>query len=530
MKKKYLSFLIPLLLCFLLFGILGSFYSDYDTLIYLIGYGIYTDYPFHDFIIDTYFLIGPYVAFINSRFPELQFLDIFSLTMNIAAITVLGSIVFKKLIVRQYQPLFYFTYFLIFIILFSDHILNLNTTRIVFLGMAGVLMLDYFVRSRSWRHYFAFCSSIILLSLLRLDAALLSAVIYTLFILTLGTFRSYRIIPLIITLFVFALFHFLVVNFTSEAKQMFYYSELDMFDRNNIAYSRLSEQDALVISLLRYQIFDTYHFSREFVNKVIDYNINPFLNGILPRNFISTFKESLSDYRNVMPLLITAVLLSIIYLGTSCTRLKHKLFVGFYLFLPLLINLYIITPTRFLAPYYTLVILITLINIKGEILENYKFIILLIVTFGLSLRSLMLLHLFYTQHVSQSTLFQNKLDALEAVHQGQPIILERFAPENDFPNPLDKMKRRNMAFLNMFYLASFECYQSRWKRLCQCNPLSLREKMSYIANQQVPFVSVDFILPVYEKYFCEMYGLTIRFTKQQNLMKRWNVYKVELSH
>lgn len=112
----------------------------------------------------------------------------------------------------------------------------------------------------------------------------------------------------------------------------------------------------------------------------------------------------------------------------------------------------------------------------------------------------------------------------------KPIVIESIEL-NDFfsPNPLFNSKKMNIVFLNMGFLNSYECYKSSWNRLCNCNPLSLIEKLEYISENNVLFISDLKETVVYKKYIKLYWNRDIDFIKIEQVNENIYSFKVNFN-
>jgi hypothetical protein len=293
------------------------------------------------------------------------------------------------------------------------------------------------------------------------------------------------------------------VELGSSTNKIFYYFEnLSFFDNNNLPenYYTLKEKGILNIkdtnlikeslkfsSIFIFGIHDKSTFNENYINLIIKKNsaVKKYIFGRINLNsFILTFESSIEAYKKVIPLvllIITVIILISIYKFSIYFIAISLLFV----FLPILLNLHIETPLRFLSPYYLLLILTLFIyyghHIKRNSLLLIFTIVFLIISFYLDYSN----KLSYEQQQKDYNNFQKNL---ETINPDNDLVVIEY--DNHMRmisrSPFSKPSKLNVLFLNEFIV--YKSYFETWSEICQCDPYSLKSKIEFIGKNNLFFV------------------------------------------
>jgi hypothetical protein len=395
--------------------------------------------------------------------------------------------------------------FLVLILILFENILNLSSTRIAVFGCFNIFLL---IRTQIISNKFYRISTTVfysfILSTFRFEVVILTSAI--LFVFNLFYFKTYKIsllTPLVISILIMLFYNIKGVELGSSTNKIFYYFEnLSFFDNNNLPenYYTLKEKGILNIkdtnlikeslkfsSIFIFGIHDKSTFNENYINLIIKKNsaVKKYIFGRINLNsFILTFESSIEAYKKVIPLvllIITVIILISIYKFSIYFIAISLLFV----FLPILLNLHIETPLRFLSPYYLLLILTLFIyyghHIKRNSLLLIFTIVFLIISFYLDYSN----KLSYEQQQKDYNNFQKNL---ETINPDNDLVVIEY--DNHMRmisrSPFSKPSKLNVLFLNEFIV--YKSYFETWSEICQCDPYSLKSKIEFIGKNNLFFV------------------------------------------
>ena len=113
--------------------------------------------------------------------------------------------------------------------------------------------------------------------------------------------------------------------------------------------------------------------------------------------------------------------------------------------------------------------------------------------------------------------------------KNKPIVVESIELNEFFsPDPLFNSKKMDVVFLNMGFLNSYVCYKSSWTRLCNCNPLSLIDKLEYISQHEIEIILNEDDVKVYQKYLKSYWNRDIFFIKQEQVNVKTYSYIIKI--
>jgi hypothetical protein len=436
---------------------------------------------------------------------------------NWLALTGLGLILFRILKINlkiENATLF----ILLYTILSIDNLVNLSSTRITFILTAAVFA---YIESCRYElkeiNNFRWTILMILLlfaSSMRAEAVMLFTLIYICTLVLQNRFYKKSLLPILFGIVIFMSFNIIISHYSYEAKQVAVYKEKEIVDRHNIDYSKIKPGSILeleVKALTDYAIFDQPHFTFGFYDSIsrsrTNMGLRSITDGIKARAFLYTFANSVVESYNCWRFLLYYILSGLLVISAIPKKKIYICLGALIALFPFALCLYTIVPMRFINPYYsiagTINVLLFVNKTRGvrRAVLLCSMIVFLLSWYELSCRKS------YIQRLNNFTHTQSKLKLLaQQSKNSSPVIFNNFDFEKCFPvDPLEKIVAPNAMFLNFFYYEAYEFYQVRWKQACNCNPLSLRDKIDYMVASGSYFLvdqrSFDFMHNYFEMKF-----------------------------
>lgn len=511
----------------ILFTSLGFhiYYDTYESLFASFVSGQYTT-PIRDIDIDFHFLLFPVYSFINHFTYPLPLYGII-----IYSLSVFSSFFFIHQCIRVLQQVRFRTvlYYLIIAIVVIENNIEISTTKSAFFLCFG-LMIHLFVKSENHlSEKIKFLLICVLMGLFRLDALLFLCVMMVL--LYFSVIRGKKPNLLLPTLLIGLTFwggHKMLLYHSSEAKNVFYYLEYDLFDRDNIKYESLNATEQVQVSALKnYIITDDYHYTYSFVNKVLgNHSENkPFYTSIDIRSFFNTLLFSPEKFLSKIHIIGLAFFIYLMILF-SRGSLWNKLIFSAFFFLPIPMNIFLSTPSRFLSPYYLS------FTVLGTALFLNKARMIYLAYIPLIIYSLYHYTVLSRNVLGGDQLYNDNLSYLEKWSKKEkPVIIDTEKTYDFLPKKInDLIYRQDALFLNLYFFNSYETYQERWEAECRCNPLSLQDKMTYISDNQLYVLSNDTRMKFYQEYFDKIYNEKMTYTLKDSSHHDLNLYTISLQH
>ncbi len=286
-KMKYLSsklsfYVKPLVIITIINTILqivlGAYLGDYETYFASFLHSTFTkpwgstiDCSSHIILLHVYNKL----AFI---FPDYNVYGIILFTYNWIILTLLGLVLYRILRINLFNSNLYLFVFL-YGILSVDSYLNIHhTTQALFLmaAVTGFIQSCRFegkkISATSW---FLISVVIIFATLIRFESVWLFSLIYIAGLLLQKQFTKSALLPLFISGFVLLLYYNILVPKMSEEKQVYIYKEREIYDRNNIDYTKLNRIQLLDVNAIKqYGITDKEHYTLRFYDSISKYNAN----------------------------------------------------------------------------------------------------------------------------------------------------------------------------------------------------------------------------------------------------------------
>lgn len=503
-----LCFILVLVTHFLLPISLESYEKYFSALVS----GTYTDYAIYDYDTDVHFLIFSLYSLLNKAIPNVQIYSYIIILYNIISLVFFG-VVLHHLLSNKISNRIYFlvVFLLLFLSISTYQIVNLSSTRIVLLLCSCMYYLIYLGLFNTVKKNIALFFIFLSLSLIRIDATVIATIIFTLVFVFIKKLNLTCFIPFIVSVFMFIGFNVMMDTSEREAKKVYYHRELDLLDRHNIDYKNISKEDSLYISLLtNHFIFDTNHFKMDYVNKILKTKSNGFINSFKNINlYFNTLLYSLEDIFFAKWLILINLFLIIFTLIQFNFALRIKMLMVMLFLFPYSMCFYIALPLRFIEPFYLLysTFLVILLVKKNKYILSVTTIILCVLA-SLNIKKSLQLY-----KVVQCDFSKNYSYLQLNFNKSKPIVIENIIIGNFFPSdPLQNIKNINTLFLNFGFFNTYECYDNAWKKYCNCNSLSLIDKLSYISRNNLEFVTTKERTEVYKKYLKEYWKRNIDFT------------------
>jgi hypothetical protein len=513
----------------LIYILFGTFFESYESIYNSFVNGTYTLPCITEWDTDVHFLVFSMYAKINSFFPGIQVYGIVLFSYNIIALTSLGLIIYRILYVNlNSKNLLLFT--VLYCIVCIDNIINLSTVRIVFIGFASIIA---YVESCRYEHkpisaicQFIFYIIILFLCLLRVEVIVLSSLFYVAILFIYNQFYKAAILPLLISSIMFITYNIIILNFSSEAKKVYYYKEIDFIFRDNYNLSKLSKDDSADVSVFYKNISNKDHFSMQFYNRIEktekQNGIENIFNGLNINAFINTFNKSKDEFRNSW-IFIAYATVCCFFLFPNKPKYRYYWLLRSLLLLvllPILPCFYIHIPARFLVPYYSVIGILNIFQYirqrkqKSMVYYFHFIIITAIIISDLKYREN---YLKISDNFNTFVTSINKIHTTDIEKNGLPVIVCSFDVNKNFSvNPLTGTSIQNTLIMNLYYYNSYDCYQTAWRNICNCNPLSVKEKLDYIVSNENNFIVSDATFKDLKNYVQYKYQLNLVQTNIRN--------------
>lgn len=536
-KKKGNIILLIFIINMCIIFTFGCYLEEYEGMISSFISGIYTTPVLKEWNLDLHFLLLPIYSKIAFYFPDVNVYAFILLTYNLVILTMLGYLILTYLRYLLNNNLYIYILFLIlYLIIAIDSILNLNSTRIVFTSMILIFGYVQLYRLKNLRMNIFTCFfisiALLFLCLIRMDAVLLSSIIYIFLLILFKQFYKLSLVPLIISLSSLVSYSICIIPKLSEARQSFYLKELDIFDRSNFKTDNIPKLANLDIDAIKnHYIFDKEHFTLHFYDMIAKESgkgIFNIFNGIRLDSMKNTILSSLPYFLSSIILILFFLLLFFIGIKGNASKKSFILKSAFCMLMPLFICLYVITPSRFLIPYYvTLSSIYIFMYLKKRespikiIFISSFILILIILKAGKDKHNYETLQTQYLTNISSL----QKLTANEKIRN--PIVINNIERIYFFPVSIfSYTPKLNAVFLNFYYFNSFNCYLDRWNKICNCNPLSLKEKVDYISKNGNTIIIDNNSFLFMKKYFLTKYNINLQKSVLGNFNEELLIMKI----
>lgn len=505
--------LLTLVLVFINYKIFGFYYDEYEGVFSTFVSGIYTDRIISDYDIDMHFLLLPFYAKMSSFFPSVDVYGIVLLLFSLISIIIFSKVLLIEL--QSYTALKRSIFvFLSLLIVIPLLLVEVSSTKTAFFSFFSLCLLIFKNEKISKTKILISALFVFFISLIRIDAVVLGSIIVLLSSIIIKKFKWLYILFLLIGSSVYVS-HKIVLEFSSEAKNVFYYKELSFFDKSaintNITDTILNED---IKALKNHFLIDENHFTNEFYDKVL-LSYNPFKNdevySDVINHFFNVISISLVEFLRIKSLLFLVLFSLVIYLFVNFKGfVKERYLLLFLLFVPFFVGFVVIIPVRFIGPYYLLLLFILVQRVS--IFSPNKALLILLTSFMFFVSGLKDVSAKKMIVQKRYELLTNELYRISN-ENNSPVVFDNIVGFEMFPSKLFYKipERQSVYFLNYYLFNSYECYIKNWMDLCKCNPLSLNEKLNFIGKNKLPFIMKEDIIGVYINYFEIKYSKTIDF-------------------
>lgn len=510
--------LAVIIINFILFYFLGSYFEAYEGALSSFVHGMYTN-PFTSYYdINNHFLTMSIFEYLTPFFPKIMVYGVVMYVYNFLTLTLLGILLYRILKINVSNNWF-LPFLFMYVFIAIDNIINLSSTRISILISVGVFCYIESIRFelksignvKSMLLFLVF----VFACFMRPEAVLLISLIYTFIIIIFKRFYLKSLTFISISVLIFMSFIFVINNFSSEAKQVFIFKEKEILDKNNFKTSGLEDGVSLdLLAFIQYGITDKEHFTLKFYDEISKFNTKNGISSILEfvknRTYLNTLKHTIAESKSVWYYLIFFILTALLLIKIK-TRIRNQFIIYFIFILvvPFIVCINTIVPLRFLIPYFSVLSCVNIIlylyynNLDIKI-SMLCLIVLLLTLFSSIQQRKKYLH---TDFIYNKT--AKKLSTLNnTTNLKTPIIINIIDYEKYFPvNPLQKVDKQNALFLNFFYHGAYDFYIKSWKDVCHCNTFSIKEKMDYIVAKKNLFLISDDSFDFMKLYFEKKYQL-----------------------
>lgn len=530
-KPLIFTFSLVLLISASIFFIFGYHFESYEIVFASLIAGVYT-FPLNDLNIDTHVGLFPLYSYLNSIFPKVYIYGYILVIYNLLSVVLLyNSIVYylnsKKIYVRSWILLCILILFLI------ENLVHLSTVRASIIACVSILSYTYIREANNIKptvsYYIFIIVSLLFIAMVRTDALSLSGVIF----LTIAVLNKKFTKPvLLVGLMVFSTFfiHKMIINTGSEAKKVFYYKENQLLDRGQINVNHLSKIDSInILGFSKYIIFDKDVFTLKYTNTLTQ-NTGESLYGYFTNinldSFLITITETFKNVNSILYIITIALFfLILVLIYAEKVSIKSKIILLYLYSIPIFLNFFIYTHTRLLSPYYlllTVFLLIKLLEYKKYLAKISLIIILAFIVYNNNI---------YSKQMSIKNIrYETNINKIAAFNKtyNETIIIDSF-DDVFFPiNPFTKVKKVDAMFLNFFFFSSYSSYIDKWNHACNCNALALDEKMKYISNNKLKFISNQERMEFYKTYFLIKYNIILKYNFIDQISENYNLYSIIL--
>jgi len=533
-RKPFLLLMVLNLVSLLVYSV---YFEEYEGIFSSFVQGVYTKPCLKEWNVDVHFIFYSVYAYINQILPGVQVYGLILLGYNWISLTLLGLVLFRIIRVNLKQKNKYLFVF-IYLIISLDSLLNLSTNRIAFTVISAAF---FFVESKLAEQkevlrieVFLFFTTVLFSALLRFDFAILASMIYLLLQLLNKSLNRFSVVALIVSISVALVYNMVMMQTMSEARQIYYYKELDFIMRNNFDYATLSAHYKMEVDAFYNYIFDDIHLTWNFYNAISvrgkGEGIISLFFGLHWQSFLNTLNKSVPEYKMAWYYILFAMVAGLFLTFYSINKywLFHLIIL---LFFPLLFCFYVVTPLRFLVPYYSILgSFYTLIYVYsfGLTRKTNIFMAVVLVVICYNVYSKSQKYQYKAEQVKENL---QRIKELETTFRSKnPIVINNFSQEKFFPvNAINRFDKQYVLFQNLYYFMSYDCYIDQWREYCTCNPLRLKDKIDYVVDNQCLFIVQDLRLKYLKKYLQQKYDVIL----QEQLVKKFdnelNVYTLSYS-
>lgn len=521
----------------ILFLVLGfAFYEDYESILASITYGNFGHLGFKDWYLDVHLLLLPLYAEINSLIPFTNVFGMVNILLNFSVLLFLAHTMIRVGKLLKIKNLQFFVPFLILII-GVENLIHLNSTRptVIF---TITLILSIIIdkkenKPNSYASWFCLIILCFIFCLIRQDAVLLTSIFLLIISAQLKIFDPKILFIVLFSILSFTAYNFIINQSDNEAFKVFYYKEFDLMERANFNRDKLSDLEQLELYAIReFHIIDNNNLTMEFVNNITEQNKDGYknlFNGIGIQQYINTLKNSVDYFIKLKYHILFLLFIGLLQITRiSSHKIRDSLILFSIVILPITACLYVVTPERFLNPYYTLFIFAYLF-LNLSTIKNTKVVyssLLLFFTITSINHTLTIVE--YNSFAKRNKRNLEKIKTLETKHNADLVIdfmyLDHFIPIQVFQNKPDI----ESSFLNMGFFNSFYFFKDIWEQNCQGEADNLNKKFKCMSNNGISFASNENRMDFYKLLLQEKYKSNISFQKIDSINDRVNIYSITM--
>jgi hypothetical protein len=522
---------------------LGSYFEAYEGVFSSMVSGMYTAPCLHEWFNDVHFLLFPVYAYVNQFFPNVPGYGVVLICLNNIALLLTGIALFKSL--ERLIPANAFSIFLaLYLFISLENLLNLSTNRIVFYLFLGVcwnneLLAGQPDSKRKFLKFFLWLAMLVA-CLLRYEVVLICSVVYIGIMFVLKRTGPAVFIPLALGVSVLIAYNIYLSRYAPEAKRVSIIRELQFVDRNDVEWERLPGHLASEVEAFkRYGTMDEIHFNWNFYDSVSikkdDASFFKLLGGVNAGSFFSILNTSVIHIKNIWYIVLFIVLPAVILLKYERhPNYRYRLLLPAILLLPVVMCLYELVPARIVVPFYSILLMLNFLfmlqvtEIRKSRLYFFGLAVLLMFTVKNVYESrLQYLHMHRAYRTAMEKL--NELTKPVSVPEQHPAKLFIYQIQLDKFFPVcatSSIAPHDITFVNFYYFASYTCYLEYWDHLGVKNPLSLLEKMIYVAENKSMLVATEESVGYSVAYLKNKYGITLTSRFIDSFDKELNIYRL----
>lgn len=522
---------------------MGSYFFGYfESMVDLEIYSITTNLWLEDYskmlYSPTQFLLPKLYFLINNLLGIRTFFSLFMCGLNTMVILGIGGLIYRYVSVLENNKLKkWLLFLLIFIFFISSSLFKINSTRISLLGGVFIFMLIIYMDIKKIKITLIFMLAIIVLSivfsLLRMEAILLLG----LFIgipLSLFRYNFKYLLPLFLSLFVFAIYNYTLSIYGNEEMKLFYYYENQLLDDSNICVDEvkpdefcllyneeIDENDSISLfytALTEFSLPDKINFNEAtFLDFFCTDNKNMFLSFVFGRvNFKSwhtNFSISYEISKNSHFVIVVAFSFLLLLLFSKSPVFIKAIFILYYL-LPLFLLFHIETPNRFLKPYFLIFVISSFLFIyiySKSYLKVCAVLLMSLTTLKESIISYNWINQ-QKQHNNRAIDIINKIDVIDN-KRSFPIILQIGSAYELLPTKVSYLPPNlsGVLFMDDYFL--YKQFKMSWKEKCNCSSINLLSRVKFAIKSEALYISKQENMEFLKVYLYAIYGFKIQYKK-----------------
>jgi hypothetical protein len=512
-------FIIILINIFILL-FFGAYFEEYEGIFSAFIHGTYSIPYDGGWDANLNYLLLYIYEWLASVFPTYNVYGLILTVYNWFIWSLFGLVLYRILKINLKLSINWILFIFLYIVICIDNFINLNSTRESIILISTIFG---YIESRkhegnSIKRYEWFCISILILfaSLIRFETVLIFSIIYIAILFIYNRFSKSALIAIAISGVIFLIYNTTVALYVKDEVKVMTYKEKDIY-RNNIDYSKLNSTQLLdVKAMMQYGITDKEHFTSSFydsVSKIKSKNgFLTYFNGFRLEFIISTLHSSYRESKSAIGyVLLYFVTIFLLIYKNNPHRKRFIILTLMLLLIPVFLTLFSVVPSRFLVPYLSIACCINIVLYLKYYKWNNKLLIVYTVC------SLLILYNVFAEkdkYIARNGKYKIITTKLSLLNRNQkikkPIIINNFYSKQFFPiTPFEKLIKQNALFLNLYYYIAWDFQQKSWRDVCNCNSLSLKDKLDYVIQNQNLFLIDEVSFNFIKKYMKEKYNINI---------------------